>query len=74
MDFPDNASKELIIEGENGFVCRNDNDLIQKIEYLCYEANYIKISRKSLEAASKYDMALIENQIREIYLNVSGNC
>ncbi len=68
MDFPDNSSKELIIEGENGFVCSNDNDLFRKIEYLCYEANYLKISRKSLEAASKYDMALIENQIRETYL------
>lgn len=73
MDFPDNASKELIIEGENGFVCRNDNELIGKIKYLCDEGNYIKMSRKSLVAASKYDIALIENQIREIYLNVFGN-
>ncbi len=73
MDFPDNASKELIIEGENGFVCRNYNELIRKIKYLCDEGNYIKMSRKSLEAASKYDMALIENQIRETYLNVSGD-
>lgn len=70
MDFPDNASKELIIQGENGFVCRNDNELIRKIKYLCDDDNYIKMSKKSLEAASRFDMALIENQIRETYLNI----
>ncbi len=73
MDFPDNASKELIIEGENGFVCRNDNELAAKIKYLCDEVDYLEISRKSLEAASKYDILLIEKQVREIYLNVSGD-
>jgi L-malate glycosyltransferase len=73
MDYPDNASKELIIEGQNGYVCKDDDELLEKIQYLCCDGNYIKMSKISSEMAKKYDVILIENQIREIYLNISRN-
>jgi L-malate glycosyltransferase len=69
MDYPDNASKELIIDGQNGFVCQDDDELLEKINYLCCNGNYIKLSKISSEMAREYDMKLIENQIREAYLN-----
>jgi L-malate glycosyltransferase len=73
MDYPDNASKELIVEGQNGFVCKDDDELLEKIKYLCCDGNYIKMSKISTEMAKKYDVILVENKIRDVYLNIFRN-
>jgi L-malate glycosyltransferase len=33
LDYPDNAAKELIKNGENGFVCKNDKELYEKTKF-----------------------------------------
>jgi len=71
MDFPDNASKELIIDGHNGFICKNDDEMLEKIEYLCNDANYTRLSERSRELARNYDIKVIEKKIKDTYLNIS---
>jgi L-malate glycosyltransferase len=34
LDYPDNASKELICNGKNGFICKDEEELYEKTKYL----------------------------------------
>lgn len=46
MDYPENASKYLIKDGKNGFVCKNDNDMAENLLDLLKNKNiFLEMSK-----------------------------
>jgi glycosyltransferase involved in cell wall biosynthesis len=68
MDFPDNAAKELIISGENGYVCKDDDDLFQKVFYLLHQNHNIdQYNKKAKEISVKYRNEVIYQAVANYY-------
>ncbi|MHB9072545.1 MAG: glycosyltransferase family 4 protein [Desulfobaccales bacterium] len=67
MDFPDNASKELVASGENGFVCRDYADLRNKVIYLISDSNYINFKDKSMRIAMTFSKDRVLHLVTNYY-------
>jgi len=65
----ENASKDLIKEGENGFISKFDeNDLANKIDKGL--KSQIKINKKCIESARNYDWDKIIPKIEQVYKGI----
>jgi len=70
LDYPDNAAKELIKDGFNGFVCRNGKDLYEKAMFLLDQKNnnvFLKISMNSHEYSKKYSRETTRARVLNFY-------
>jgi len=68
VDEKDNASKKLIINGKNGFVCRlNEGDIAKKIEFLLDNDFYKKMRKNCIETGRKYDQDNLTLKLERIY-------
>jgi glycosyltransferase involved in cell wall biosynthesis len=70
LDFPDNASKELIFNGKNGFICKDEKDLYEKVIFVLNKYNYAKMSKRSMETAMRFNFVNVINRIVSTYKNI----
>jgi glycosyltransferase involved in cell wall biosynthesis len=69
IDHKDNAAKDLIEEGKNGFVCRLDKEKISEIIVRILENNLEqKIKKTCMDIAKKYNWDKSTSQIEKVYL------
>jgi glycosyltransferase involved in cell wall biosynthesis len=62
----DNASKSLIKEGKNGFVCElNENDLAENILKALKQSK--KMKKECVESAKEYDWSKVISKFEEVY-------
>ena len=66
----DNAAKELIINGKNGFVCRlEEKTLAKKIQSLLKNNFYKKMEKDCISISKNYDLGTLTKKIEEVYLH-----
>lgn len=69
IDHKDNAAKDLIEEGENGFVCQLDKEKIAEIVIRILENNLDqKVKKACMDIAKKYDWDKSIDEIGKVYL------
>jgi len=69
MDHKDNAARDLIEEGENGFVCKfNEEEIAKKIIRIIENSLGRKMKKVCMDLAKKYDWGEIVNEIEGEYL------
>ena len=69
IDHKDNAAKDLIEEGKNGFVCKlNEEEITKKITRILDDNSGRKLKKVCMDLAKKYDWNKIVNRIEEIYV------
>lgn len=65
----DNAAKDLVIEGKNGFICQLDEEKITKrIIWILKNNLSRKMKKTCMDLTNKYDWDKISNGIEEVYL------
>ncbi len=68
------ALKEIVIDGENGFIVRigNVRELAEKIKKAIMDCNFVKMigEQNRIEAFEKYEVNKILWQIKEIYIGL----
>jgi glycosyltransferase involved in cell wall biosynthesis len=70
VDEKDNAAKELIINGKNGFVCKLDEEaLAKKIGFLLNNDYYKKMEKNCIEESKNYDLDILTKRIEAAYQN-----
>jgi glycosyltransferase involved in cell wall biosynthesis len=66
----DNAAKELVKNGRNGFVCRLDEkEIAGKIDFLLKNDNYEKFYTRCINSSQDYDNNISAEKILEVYGN-----
>jgi glycosyltransferase involved in cell wall biosynthesis len=74
INYPDNAAKELIKNGENGFICKNIDDLIQNIRAFFQDnkldINLKNMSQKSIKKSQQYSKYSMQNKVMKYYENL----
>jgi len=66
----DNAAKELVAEGKNGFVCRLDEKYIaNKIDFLLKGENYRNFRKDCINSSKNYSNSISAEKILEVYKN-----
>jgi glycosyltransferase involved in cell wall biosynthesis len=69
VDHRDNAAKDLIEEGKNGFICQLDNENIAKIIVMILENNLDqKMKNSCMDIAKKYSWDKSIDKIEKVYL------
>ena len=64
----DNASKDLIEEGNNGYICRlNENNISRKISNLLQKDSNNQTKQNCINSVKKYDWKNIVKKIEEVY-------
>lgn len=75
VDYPNNAAKELIIEGQNGFVCSDFADLKSRVVAFFSDndvtKNLERLSIASIETSRQYSANAITQSVCEIYEKIS---
>jgi glycosyltransferase involved in cell wall biosynthesis len=70
IDHKDNAAKDLIEEGINGFICQLDDvEIAKRIVRILVNISGIEIQKDCVDLAKKYDWDKIVDKIEEIYQN-----
>jgi glycosyltransferase involved in cell wall biosynthesis len=70
VDEENNAAKELIIDGKNGFVCKLDEKaLAEKIEFLLNKNYYKTMEKNCIDESKNYDLEILTRKIEEVYKN-----
>jgi glycosyltransferase involved in cell wall biosynthesis len=71
VDRMENAGKELIKEGKNGFVCKLDSkEIASKIAFLLERSSpREKMGKEAVSLAKKYDWGKVIEKIEGVYLN-----
>jgi len=65
----DNASKDLVEEGENGFTCQlNEKEIAKRITWILKNNSSRKMKKACIGSANKYDWDKIANRVEEVYL------
>lgn len=68
INHKDNASKDLIENNKNGYICNlNENDLAKSIEKVINVNDKTKTKLDCVHSAKKYDWEMIINKIKEVY-------
>lgn len=69
INHKDNAAKDLITEGENGFICELDEKEIAERIIDVFKKDLDKMTKKiCTDSARKYDWDKIANRVEEVYL------
>lgn len=70
---PSPALEPLIKDGENGFICRNEEELKERIRMVIDDPELsARLSRGALQSAKQYDIKLIAEQYRDLIKTVKG--
>ena len=70
VDEKDNAAKELVKNGRNGFVCRLDEkEIAGKIDFLLKKDNYRNFYENCIKSSQDYDNYISADKIMEVYGN-----
>jgi len=68
---PSPALEPLIEDGKNGFICRDEAELKERIRTLLNDPARLKqLSAGALESAKQYDIKLVADQYRDLIKNV----
>ena len=68
IDHQNNAARDLIEEGKNGFVCQLDeNEIAKKIMRILENSSGRKMKKVCMGLAKKYDWDKIVDEIEEVY-------
>ena len=69
INHKDNAARDLIEEGKNGFVCQlNGEEIVKRIMRILINSSSRRIEETCVELAKKYDWDKIVDEIEEVYL------
>ena len=69
IDHKDNAARDLIEEGGNGFICQlNEEEIAELILRIFKNSSYENMKEVCMESAKKYDWDRIVDEIEEVYL------
>jgi len=69
VDHKDNAAKDLIEEGKNGFVCQlNEEEIAKRIMRILENNSGRKMKEVCMDLAKKYDRDKIVDEIEGVYL------
>ena len=69
VDHKDNAARDLIVEGKNGFVCQlNEEEIAKKIMRILENSSGRKMKKACMNLAKKYDWDKIIDKVEEVYL------
>ena len=68
IDHQDNAARDLIEEGENGFVCQlNEEEITKRIMRILENNSGRKMEEVCMDLAKKYDWDKIVDEIEKVY-------
>ncbi|GAJ09447.1 unnamed protein product, partial [marine sediment metagenome] len=68
IDYKDNAARNLIEEGKNGFVCQlNEEEIAQRIMRILENNSCRKMEEACKDLAKKYDWNKIVDEIEGVY-------
>jgi len=68
IDHKDNAAKDLIKEGKNGFVCRLDEkEIAKKIIRILKNNSSLEMQKVCIDLVKKYDWDKIVDEIEKVY-------
>jgi len=68
IDYKDNAARNLIEEGKNGFVCQlNEEEIAQRIMRILENNSCRKMKEVCMDLAKKYDWDKIVDEIEGVY-------
>jgi len=68
IDHKDNAARDLIEEGKNGFVCQLDeNEIAKKIIRILKNNSSLEMQKLCMDLAKKYDWDKIVDEIEGVY-------
>jgi glycosyltransferase involved in cell wall biosynthesis len=64
-----NAARDLIEEGRNGFICQlSEEEIAKRIIRILKNSSYRKMKKACMDLAKKYDWDKIIDEIEEVYL------
>ncbi len=68
IDHKDNAARDLIEEGKNGFVCQlNEEEIAKRIKRILINNSSRGMEENCVELAKRYDWDKIVDEIEEVY-------
>ena len=68
IDHKDNAARDLIEEGKNGFVCQlNEEEIAKRIMRILENSSGRKMKKVCMDLAKKYDWDKIVDKVEEVY-------
>ena len=68
VNHKDNAARDLIEEGKNGFVCQlNEEEIAKRIVRILENSSGRKMKKVCMDLAKKYDWDKIVDEIEEVY-------
>jgi glycosyltransferase involved in cell wall biosynthesis len=69
VDEKDNAAKELVTNGKNGFVCGLDEkEIAKKIDFMLEKDNYKSFYENCINSSQDYDLDILTKKIERTYL------
>jgi len=69
INHKDNAARDLIEEGKNGFVCQlNEEEIAKRITRILIKYSGLKMKKACIDLAEKYDWDKIVDEIEGVYL------
>lgn len=69
IDHKDNAARDLIEEGKNGFVCKlNEEEIAERVMRILEYNLSQKMKKRCIDLAQRYDWNKIVDEVEEIYL------
>ena len=69
IDYKDNAARDLIEEGKNGFICQlNEEEIAKRIMRILENSSGRKMKEVCIGLAKKYDWDKIVDKVEEVYL------
>jgi glycosyltransferase involved in cell wall biosynthesis len=68
IDYKDNAARDLIKEGKNGFVCQlNEEEIAKRIKKILINNSSKEMQKICMDLAKKYDWDKIVDEVEEVY-------
>jgi glycosyltransferase involved in cell wall biosynthesis len=69
VNHKDNAARDLIEEGKNGFICQlNEEEIAKRIMRILINNSSREMQKVCMDSAKKYDWDKIVNRIEDVYL------
>lgn len=69
INHKDNAARDLIEEGKNGFVCQlNEEEIVKRIIRILINTSGLNMKKVCMDLAKKYDWDKIVDEIEGVYL------
>jgi glycosyltransferase involved in cell wall biosynthesis len=76
MDYPDNAAKELVADTINGYVCKTEDELSEKVSLLLYTEKSVDLMRQMSQhatlSAQEYSYGVMKEKVVRYFSDIGS--